>query len=399
MSRRSRPSASGCRRDVRARVHLALLPMEDIEENAAIVNALQRRSDVICQKSLAEGFGLTVAEAMWKARPVVASRGRRDPGPDHRRRDRACSSIPATWTRSETPSRALQPTRPMPQARHAGERPGTRGVPRPPPPHPVRRGVRARAARGGSVVTRITERQAPDGARARPGLVWLASAIGSADTARRHVPRARGRRRDGPHAHRRDARLPAARRTARAPTIARAACRDRAAASGAAALPLPAFRAEARPPPLAALGRGRRTSTSPSRQGSRSSGPGRARAAATNGRPSYWSERLERDRPLWEMTLVDRPRGRLLGDLHEDAPLPGRRRRLGRRGVPAARPEPDVAPHSRGRRRSPTTGTGRSLLFRAPGAIVHGARAGDRRGAAPLEAPRCALRGRVRWRS
>ena len=59
--------------DVRARVHLALLPMEDLEENAAIVNALQRRSQVVCQKSLAEGFGLTVAEAMWKARPVVAS--------------------------------------------------------------------------------------------------------------------------------------------------------------------------------------------------------------------------------------------------------------------------------------------------------------------------------------
>ena len=59
--------------DVRARVHLALLPMDDLEENAAIVNALQRRSDVVCQKSLAEGFGLTVAEAMWKSRPVVAS--------------------------------------------------------------------------------------------------------------------------------------------------------------------------------------------------------------------------------------------------------------------------------------------------------------------------------------
>jgi trehalose synthase len=28
----------------------------------------------VVQKSLAEGFGLTVAEAMWKARPVVASR-------------------------------------------------------------------------------------------------------------------------------------------------------------------------------------------------------------------------------------------------------------------------------------------------------------------------------------
>jgi trehalose synthase len=48
--------------------------MADAEENAAIVNALQRWSSVVVQKSLAEGFGLTVAEAMWKARPVVASR-------------------------------------------------------------------------------------------------------------------------------------------------------------------------------------------------------------------------------------------------------------------------------------------------------------------------------------
>ncbi len=60
--------------DKRARVHLASLPMDDIEENAAMVNAIQRRSDVIVQKSLAEGFGLTVAEGMWKARPLVASR-------------------------------------------------------------------------------------------------------------------------------------------------------------------------------------------------------------------------------------------------------------------------------------------------------------------------------------
>jgi trehalose synthase len=58
----------------RGRVHLASLPMDDIEENAAMVNAIQRRSDVILQKSLAEGFGLTVAEALWKAKPVVASR-------------------------------------------------------------------------------------------------------------------------------------------------------------------------------------------------------------------------------------------------------------------------------------------------------------------------------------
>ena len=49
-------------------IHILLLPHNDIE-----VNALQRASDVIIQKSLKEGFGLTVAEALWKAKPVVAS--------------------------------------------------------------------------------------------------------------------------------------------------------------------------------------------------------------------------------------------------------------------------------------------------------------------------------------
>jgi trehalose synthase len=60
--------------EARARIHLAALPMQDTEENAVMVNAIQRHARVIVQKSLAEGFGLTVAEAMWKARPVVASR-------------------------------------------------------------------------------------------------------------------------------------------------------------------------------------------------------------------------------------------------------------------------------------------------------------------------------------
>ncbi len=58
----------------RRRVRLISLPMDDLGENAAMVNALQRASKVIVQKSLAEGFGLTVAEGMWKAKPVVASR-------------------------------------------------------------------------------------------------------------------------------------------------------------------------------------------------------------------------------------------------------------------------------------------------------------------------------------
>ena len=41
------------------------------KEDTALVNALQRRSAVILQKSIREGFGLTVTEAMWKGTPVV----------------------------------------------------------------------------------------------------------------------------------------------------------------------------------------------------------------------------------------------------------------------------------------------------------------------------------------
>ncbi|HEY7255742.1 MAG TPA: glycosyltransferase [Solirubrobacterales bacterium] len=60
--------------DLRRRVHLVSVPMDDPDENAAIVNALQRRADIVVQKSIAEGFGLTVAEAMWKRRPVIGTR-------------------------------------------------------------------------------------------------------------------------------------------------------------------------------------------------------------------------------------------------------------------------------------------------------------------------------------
>ena len=43
-------------------------------ENNLLVNVLQRTSDVIIQKSTKEGFGLTVTEALWKGKPVIASR-------------------------------------------------------------------------------------------------------------------------------------------------------------------------------------------------------------------------------------------------------------------------------------------------------------------------------------
>jgi trehalose synthase len=50
-------------------IHVIFLPpASDLE-----INALQRGSAVVLQKSLKEGFGLTVAEALWKGRPVIAS--------------------------------------------------------------------------------------------------------------------------------------------------------------------------------------------------------------------------------------------------------------------------------------------------------------------------------------
>lgn len=48
-------------------IHILLLP----PDAHRTINALQRISDVVLQKSIREGFGLTVAEAMWKGRPVI----------------------------------------------------------------------------------------------------------------------------------------------------------------------------------------------------------------------------------------------------------------------------------------------------------------------------------------
>ncbi|MFQ5896186.1 MAG: glycosyltransferase, partial [Nitrospinota bacterium] len=49
-------------------IHILLLPPTAHRE----INALQRAADVVIQKSTREGFGLTVSEAMWKGKPVVA---------------------------------------------------------------------------------------------------------------------------------------------------------------------------------------------------------------------------------------------------------------------------------------------------------------------------------------
>lgn len=57
-------SLLGCREE-----RIRILSVED----TALVNALQRRATVVLQKSIREGFGLTVTEAMWKGTPVVGA--------------------------------------------------------------------------------------------------------------------------------------------------------------------------------------------------------------------------------------------------------------------------------------------------------------------------------------
>jgi trehalose synthase len=59
--------------EVQRDVAILNLPMRRRKENALMVNALQRCSDIVVQNSLREGFGLTVAEAMWKRIPVLGS--------------------------------------------------------------------------------------------------------------------------------------------------------------------------------------------------------------------------------------------------------------------------------------------------------------------------------------
>jgi len=71
---------------VRSDVALLALPMADLEQNALIVNALQRVSTVVAQNSLREGFGLTITEAMWKGVPVLSNS--RACGPRQQVRDR-----------------------------------------------------------------------------------------------------------------------------------------------------------------------------------------------------------------------------------------------------------------------------------------------------------------------
>jgi trehalose synthase len=59
--------------DVRRDIAVIALPMQNLTQNALLVNALQRVSTIVAQNSLREGFGLTITEAMWKSVPVLSN--------------------------------------------------------------------------------------------------------------------------------------------------------------------------------------------------------------------------------------------------------------------------------------------------------------------------------------
>lgn len=54
-------------------IAIVALPMVSLEENALMVNALQRASSIVVQNSIREGFGLTITEAMWKHVPILSN--------------------------------------------------------------------------------------------------------------------------------------------------------------------------------------------------------------------------------------------------------------------------------------------------------------------------------------
>ncbi|WP_198598604.1 glycosyltransferase [Salinibacter altiplanensis] len=72
-------------------------------EDTALVNALQRRAAVVLQKSLREGFGLTVTEAMWKGTAVI---GGTVGGIRHQVKDGTNGAWSTRWT--QPPSRSAR---------------------------------------------------------------------------------------------------------------------------------------------------------------------------------------------------------------------------------------------------------------------------------------------------
>ena len=84
------------------------------------INALQRVADVVLQKSLKEGFGLTVSEAMWKGKPVVGGAAGGIPTPDNPRGHRFSRPFGRGCCLPDTP--VTERPRDGPGDRESGER-------------------------------------------------------------------------------------------------------------------------------------------------------------------------------------------------------------------------------------------------------------------------------------
>jgi trehalose synthase len=107
-------------------IAIVTLPMRSQEENALIVNALQRASTIVVQNSLREGFGLTIAEAMWKRIPVLSNS--RAVGPRTQIRDRLDGRLIADPSNREELAHAIDEMLALPETREEWGRNGQRRV-------------------------------------------------------------------------------------------------------------------------------------------------------------------------------------------------------------------------------------------------------------------------------
>jgi len=107
-------------------IAIITLPMRSKEQNALMVNALQRASTIVVQNSLREGFGLTLAEAMWKRVSVLSNS--RAVGPRIQIRDGIDGRLIADPSNREELQHAINEMLALPEARKEWGRNGQRRV-------------------------------------------------------------------------------------------------------------------------------------------------------------------------------------------------------------------------------------------------------------------------------
>jgi trehalose synthase len=107
-------------------IAIVTLPLRSQQQNALLVNALQRASTIVVQNSLREGFGLTIAEAMWKRVPVLSNS--RAVGPRNQIRDRLDGRLIADPSNLAELEHAINEMLALPEARQEWGRNAQRRV-------------------------------------------------------------------------------------------------------------------------------------------------------------------------------------------------------------------------------------------------------------------------------